>query len=156
MPFYPSLGDRLRKLASNYGFRVWFTYPGNVSDMFTCHRGRSHKSKSRNSVYCAYCTCGTQYIGESKRNLKIRLNEHTHISSNSAFSQHLQCEQHRPVLKDTVILATEPNTLKRKLIESLCISNKKVKTCNTGVSFEFAPIWNALMEPLQKQVSHSD
>ncbi len=57
MPFYPNLGDRLRKLASNFWLPVWFTYPGNVTDMFTQHRGRTHKSKSRNSVYCCYCKC---------------------------------------------------------------------------------------------------
>ncbi len=71
IPFYPNISDRLRKLASAYGFQVWFTYPGNVTEKFTQHRGRTHKSKSQNSVYCCYCTCGTQYVGESMRNLKI-------------------------------------------------------------------------------------
>ncbi len=85
-PYVPVLSDRLHKVASGFGFCTWFKYPGKVAEMFTAHRNRTHKSKIKNSVYCCYCKCGKQYVGESMRNLKVRLSEHQHPSSNSSLS----------------------------------------------------------------------
>ncbi len=80
---------------------LWFQYPGKVAQMFTCHRGRTHKSKSKNAIYCCYCSCGKQYVGESTRNLKVHLSEHLQPSSNSSFSMHLRKTRHSPVFKNT-------------------------------------------------------
>ncbi len=84
MPFVLILSDRLRKAASDAGFQMWFTYLGKVYDMFSQHRGKSHASKTRNSVYQRYCNCGIGYIRESTCNLKVRVAEHLHTSSSSA------------------------------------------------------------------------
>ncbi len=157
MQCYLNLSDRLQKLALNYGFRVWLTYPGNVTDMFTHNRGRSHCSKSRNVIYCCFCDCGVQYVGESMRNLKVRLNEHLHISSSSSFSQHLRANtDHTPIFKDTMILASESNMLKRKMMESACITSKKKKVCNAGPSIELSSLWQVLTESVAAQMSYSD
>ncbi len=58
-------------------------------------------------------------------------------SSNSAFTAHIkpnnwnlsvlpaeEVKAHRPVLENMVIMARESNNLKRKLLESICISSK--------------------------------
>ncbi len=61
-------------------------------------------------------------MGESERNLKLRLSEHLRNSSMSAFSGHiLQDIQHQPVMNNAQILAREKNSQKRKIIETLCI-----------------------------------
>ncbi|MCP4605663.1 MAG: hypothetical protein GY847_34945, partial [Proteobacteria bacterium] len=39
LPFVPVLGERLKKAASDAGFRTWFSYPGKVYEMFSEHRG---------------------------------------------------------------------------------------------------------------------
>ncbi len=88
-PFVPGVNEDLKKIATKYQLTSWYTYPGRPMDLFTKHRGRQHSSKSQNSIYCAMCSCGTQYIGESNRNLKVRLNEHLNKSSVTAFSMHL-------------------------------------------------------------------
>ncbi len=146
-PSVPGVSDRLRKIASSFGLWTWFTFPGKVPDMFTEHRGRTHKSKSRYSVYCCQCSCGIQYVGESNRNLKVRVAEHLHASSGSAFSSHLRANlDHSPSAQNTVILASEKSTLKCRILESLCIENKAAKRCNTGLSIEIPPIWKICTE----------
>ncbi len=90
------------------------------------------------------------------RNLKVRLSEHLHPSSNSSLSIHLHENKHAPIFKDTAILATEGNTLKRKLIESICIDSKASKVCNTGFSLEIPPIWKIFDEHVKHQLAHSD
>ncbi len=156
MPFVPNLGDKLRRAAGNAGFRTWFTYPGKVFDLFSQHRGRPHSSKTRNSVYQCYCNCGTGYIGESSRNLKVRVAEHLHTSSASALTVHLRKDGHKLVPKDTIVLATEGNLNKRRLIESICIHSRSARICNIGQSIEYSPVWDMCSEHVDDQLSTHD
>ncbi len=77
IPFIPGVSERLKKIASGYNVRTWYTFPGRISDWFTKYWGWQHPSKAQHTVYCAMCSCGIQYVGESERNLKVRLAEHT-------------------------------------------------------------------------------
>ncbi len=112
MPYVPGIGQKLQNIARKYDFETWFTFPGKISQLFTRHRGREHPSKSQNSIYCAQCTYGIQYIGESSRNLKVQLNEHHFGSSISLTSIHMHNTGHKPTMHDTVILGKERNCLK--------------------------------------------
>ncbi len=156
IPFVPGTSDRLRKLAAQFGLGTWFAYPGKLTDMFTRFRGRVHSSKAQDTIYCVSCSCGIQYVGESGRNLKVRIAEHMRNSSKSALSYHLSNYQHKPILKHTQVLATEKNLHKRKIIESLCISNKKSRLCNTGVSVELPLIWQLCAPMVSRQLAKSD
>ncbi len=156
VPYYLGISDRLRKTASKYGLLTWYQYPGRLSDMFNVHRGRNHPSKTKDAVYCTTCVCGVQYVGQTGRNLKVRLSEHLTNSSNSSLSAHLLNTGHKPTLKDTQILFREKNEHKRKLIESLCIEHKKSKLCNTGVSLDLPVIWNLCAAELASQLKHTD
>ncbi len=159
IPFVPTLGDKLKKLAAQYGIVTRFAYPGRLNDIFTSFRGRSHLSKHQDSVYCVNCSCGLQYIGESSRNLKVRLAEHIKNSSQSAFTYHLlnnDSAMHKPVFKDTMVLARETNTTKRKVLESLCIQTKKAKVCNNGTSVNLSPVWSMCAKAMANQLSRTD
>ncbi len=162
VPFYPILSDKLRKLASNQGLQMWYTYPGRVSDQFTAFRGRTHPSKSIDIVYCVDCSCGLQYVGESSRNLKVRLSEHLHPSSNSAFSNHIfddsrkKRSDHKPLIHQAQIIAWEKGTVKRRIIESLSIEHKRSRMCNTGVSVVLPKIWNQCAKQLAGQLTRTD
>ncbi|MCP3686727.1 MAG: hypothetical protein GY861_29160 [bacterium] len=46
--------------------------------------------------------------------------------------------------------------LKRKIIESLTISNKKARLCNTGVSVELPEVWKTCAPMISRQLSSSD
>ncbi len=56
-----------------------------------------------------------------------------------------------------VVIVTEKIFFfKRCIAESLCISHKRARVCNTGLSIEIDPAWNACADLVTKQVSHSD
>ncbi len=112
-PYVPGVSELLRKVANKFEVLSWYTYPGKAMDLFTRHRGRVHLSKTRNSVYCAICSCGCEYVGETNRNLKVHIREHLQPSSSSALTAHLKEQDHSAITKDTTILATESNNLHR-------------------------------------------
>ncbi len=188
-PFVPGVSEDLKKISTKYELTSWCTYPGRPMDLFTQHRGCQHQSKAQNSVYCTMCSCGCKYIGESKRNLKVRLNEHLHQSSTTSFSAHIKSKKrqqqlnkqtrqltchvnsqeqqqqepevttmqgllsaHEPIWKNTVVLDTEHNNLKRKIMESLCIQNKFASLCNAGLSVEIPAVWGACRLQLGKEL----
>ncbi len=157
LPFVPGTSDKLQKLALQFRFGTWYSYPGHLSDLFTQYHGRVHLSKAQNSVYCLSCSCGVQYVGESSRNLKVRIAEHLRHSSNSSLTAHLHNnDNHKPVFKNTQILAREGNTVKRKIMESLCINHKKAHLCNSGFSVELPQIWQLCVSVVSRQLAKSD
>ncbi len=89
-----------------------------------------------NTIYGVQCNCGLQYVGESSHNLKVRIKEHLAKSSASAISIHVRENDHAIVPHNTIILASEKNNRKRKILESLFIENKFPLLCNTGPSLE--------------------
>ncbi len=196
-PFVPRVSEELRKIATKYGVTCWHTFPGRPIDCFTAHRGRQHASKRKNCVYCTVCSCGKKYIGETNRNLKVRMKEHLQQSSNTAFSAHLKPAarpqqtqhrtrqfthhlnsqqeqsqhsdrlsqptnstsdntQHRPIWKDTLVIGSERNGLKRKLMESICIKSKAPLLCNTGLSIDVPAVWGNCREKIARDLSALD
>ncbi len=125
-------------------------------DRFTIHQGWLPVAKTRHAVYRCFCSCGATYVGESERNLKLRISEHLTASSRSAFSDHLQNNGHRPSPKDTLVIGCEKNKIKWKLLETIAIDhswkNKEQKLCNAGVSSDFPAIWQICTRAIRKQL----
>ncbi len=160
-PFVPGVSERLKTVAAKYGLSFWHTFPGKVQDLFTVHRGHSHPSKTKDCVYCTNCACGAQYVGETNRNLKVRLSEHRHNSSKSSLSLHIQdnkedTQRHEIMFHNSFILARERNGLKRKITESLCIEHKAAHLVNTRTSIEIPAVWKRCAEALQKQLADTN
>ncbi len=59
-------------------------------------------------------------------------------------------------MKDTMVLAHEKNMLKRKILESICIENKRARLCNNGVSIELPLVWNLCAPNMAKELAYSD
>ncbi len=89
--YIPGVSDQLWTIAKRYQVPVWFSYSGKLGDgLSSAYKERTHESKQRQSVYEAVCSCNKRYIGESLRNLKVRIVEHKSIHSESALSAHLR------------------------------------------------------------------
>ncbi len=157
IPFVPGISDKLKTIAGRFGVPTWYTYPGRGLDRFTQHRGRTPISKTQNTVYCCQCSCGIQYVGESGRNLKIRVAEHTNIRSNSTLSEHLNANlDHSLSAHNTIVLAREKNLHKRKLIETICIDHKAPKLCNAGLSIAFPAAWKLCTDGISRELRCMD
>ena len=78
-----------------------------------------------NVVYRLSCSCGSFYIGQTRRNLVKRLDEHQ-ASLNSEVCNHLQSNpNHRVDFNNPQILTSSPDKSKLLILESLCIQQLK-------------------------------
>ena len=59
----------------------------NIRSLFPLKDKNDYKSCV---IYKRDCSCGSRYIGESKRNAEVRWNEHNNPSKSSEPSKHLQ------------------------------------------------------------------
>ncbi len=166
-PYVPGLSERLRSLSSAHGVRSWYSYGGKIRDFVSHSKDFLHDSKSQHAVYKVSCECGTHYIGESVRNLKIRVHEHELKSSKSMISLHISSEneelrkkhlpQHHkidPVV--TSLITQEKNGRKRKFIESLYIKSKAANLCNVGGSVVISDIWDPSLPNIAKSLKILD
>ena len=72
-------------------------------------------------IYKGVCSCCTDYIGETIRNVKIRWNEHeSGIDKNSEYFKHLQ-EHLSHSFQWSVLSIAPKNTFKRKILEAYFI-----------------------------------
>ncbi len=55
-----------------------------------------------------------------------------------------------------VIVASERNMLKRKMVESMCIESKARRLCNTGQSIDIPLVWNLCSEGIEMQLAFLD
>ncbi len=166
-PYIPSFSERLRSLASRCGIRSWFSFGGKTSDTVSQFKDVLHVSKSRNSIYSVSCSCGTHYVGETARNLKVRIYEHRLKSSKSTLSLHVHAanellrlqnlpEDHEVEGMSTSVICQERNMRKRKFIESVVIKSKASKLCNVGGSVGVSGVWDPSLPMVAKRLKDMD
>ncbi len=145
IPYVVGVSDQLRAIGNRYQLKSWFSYSGKIADNFTASfKDSTHISKRKYSVYKAVCSCGEKYIGESERNLKVRISEHKSNSSNSTLSVHLrQGRGHTLEENRTEIVLYEKQFWKRKFLESLAILYSSENLCNAGPSVRVSSMWFA-------------
>ncbi len=89
VPYVRGLSERLRSVCAKYSVRSWFSYQGMLQETVSQFKDPFHCSKSQNAIYSVSCDCGMHYVGESARNLKIRIHEHAQKSSKSTISLYI-------------------------------------------------------------------
>ncbi len=157
-PYIPHVSEWLRSLAVRFGVRSWMSYGGNMAQSFSNFKDKYHNSKSQFSIYAIDCSCGTKYVGESGRNLKVRIGEHKLQSSNSAISLHTRTAGDNHVITEnmTTVIAQERNPRKRKFMESAVIKSKAARLCNTGPSVYVSDIWSPSLASLARSLAMLD
>ncbi len=143
VPYIPGLSDKLRNVAQRYNVKTWFSFRGRLGDGFSStYKDQVHFSKSRHAVYKAVCSCGREYIGESERNLKVRILEHESANSCTSLSNHLRISKaHVLESNRTQLLMYEKHWMRRKLLESMSILHNPTALCNVGLSTEVSDMW---------------
>ena len=68
-------------------------------------KDKSHYKSS--VIYKGVCSCGSRYIGETKRNAEVRWNEHNNPTKSSEPSKHFRCN-----INHSFTQAVISNTLK--------------------------------------------
>ena len=75
LPWVPVIGPKLRKELRKQNVRVIFTSPPNLKSILCNHKSKLLPN-SNPGVYQLKCTCGSIYIGETKKRILTRCIEH--------------------------------------------------------------------------------
>ena len=101
-------------------------------------------------IYDIPCECGKSYIGETGRNLEIRVKEHKASLRKgdpeiSKLAEHSITTGHRFKFEETKVIGKEPNWRHRKVHEAGEILKGGENVISTP-SFEIDPIWRPLIK----------
>jgi predicted GIY-YIG superfamily endonuclease len=152
-----NFSDKIKRILSNYNIRTVFKSSFTIKKSLIHTRPFNIIQNSKNWVYGIECNCGEIYIGESKRPLNIRLNEHKNNIrnkfkdpfnenlTNSLLANHIyeNCD-HIINWESTRKICKEEFWKKRKFIEAAtmkCLQKQCYKIISQE-SCEFDEIWN--------------
>ena len=98
-----------------------------------------------------YKHCSSVYIGETGRNLKLRLREHksTAHSANTCVSSHKIRAQHQ--WEGVKVLEKEKRSDTRKIREVIHIRKDPNPKINTSLGFELSPVYYSLLRSENKK-----
>ena len=106
------------KFTSN-SFRIVITRKTrNIRSLFPLKDKNDYKSCV---IYKRYCSCGSRYIGETKRNAEVRWNKHNNPNKSSEPSKHLRSNIN--YYFTWAVISNAPKNVKtKKNLEALYIS----------------------------------
>ena len=93
-----------------------------------------------------YFECPAKYIGETSRNVEIRVKEHINNVTTSNVGRHLHINGHNKNKIEAKLLYEENNTFERKLLENLSIEkmlrkNEKIICLNDQILTNEKPLF---------------
>jgi hypothetical protein len=121
--------------------------------------------ESKNVVYSIPCEDSShQYIGQTKRKLIQRKNEHersckdvSNIDPDSNYDNgvpfHVAQTGHQFQFDKMKILETEPNGFRRRMLESIHILKNRDSVVNLKAGIKIDPCWRPLIEDLDTDIS---
>ncbi|XP_055837264.1 uncharacterized protein LOC129905732 [Episyrphus balteatus] len=90
LPYRKGVSEGIGRILSNYGIKSIFKPPAKIRQIL-----RSPKDKiplQNPGVYSVPCSCGSEYIGETKRSISTRLNEHIKAIQKNEVTKSAICE----------------------------------------------------------------
>ena len=115
----------VKKILQSYNIRCISKYNNTLNNIIRSGKDKTTIDNSTEIVYKICCTnCPAVYIGQTKRALKNRINEHKKCSNpDSVISQHINKFNHIFHWDKIKILDKESNLKKRLLSEMLYINS---------------------------------
>ena len=108
------------------------------------------------TVYSITCSCGEQYIGQTKRPLRVRVSEHRRATrkgekQHSALAEHACNEGHDPLWDEGTKLAQVSHLGMRLAREALEIRMNDTNTINRNDGKQISGMWTSLFSNSQTQ-----
>ena len=162
-PYHPHARKMFQKLKRKFGMTCIYQKTATLGNFLFKRRPSPQLWEVKNSVYSIPRAHDPnhQYIGQSKRRLGVRILEHpnscltdlSNIQPDDKFDNgipfHLATTGHSFNFEDTKILEQEPNLFKRKLLESIHISNKQSMVVNIISGQKISPCWTPIIRQLK-------
>lgn len=154
IPWVPDLGPKLRRVFKKYGIKTVFSSSPNLNTVL-CSRNKCQlPPNSLPGVYKLDCSCGSSYIGETKKKISTRMQEHRRAIFNgewtsSGATMHAKTCTGSFEWEGNTTIATERFYRRRKVRESLEIRRHEAKL-NRDQGDHNTRSWEALFYSLDK------
>ena len=152
MPYIRGTSEVLQRTFRKYGANIYHKPYNTVRQQVTRVRDRTDKMKKCGVIYHIKCdSCEGDYVGETARQLNIRLKEprilslKEHMSrSSSAIYEHCEREGHKIRSENTKVLMSEDNFWKRKVKEAVEIRQRR-PSLNRDEGLELPRVYDSLL-----------
>ena len=132
MPYVKGVSDMIRRFFTRGGVKAYHTRSTKLRD----YRSHPKDSLSKDHTPCVdslSCSCGEQYIGQTKRPLQVRVTEHKRDSdkgkvTGSALAEHACNEGHVPLRHESKSMVQVPHLGMRLIREALEIRGNETST----------------------------
>ena len=123
LPYIGSASHKIERILKEAGIQLYHSSENKLFRSLCTHKDSVNEFQ-KPGVYRIPCECGLVYIGETGRNLSLRLKEHkTNCEKaeleKSAVAKHSWTNDHRIKRNEASILATESHKFSRKMRESI-------------------------------------
>ena len=126
IPYIPGLTEKLVRIFKRNGVNTYTKPTNTIRQYLVKPKDKTPKEDQCGVIYEITCnTCQEQYVGETKRQFKIRFKEHTDMKHpNSAITEHIQETGHTFDIDNTKILGKEEGKTRRQILEALKIHQR--------------------------------
>lgn len=154
--FLPIITDNFKHFLKDTDTRLAYVSLNKLNRFIKSHKDTIPKSSNTNVVYKIICNeCSASYVGQTKRRLNTRINEHRkHINRNtnnkSVITEHRINHNHDFDWDDVKMLDTENNYTKRLISEMIHIK-RQLNSLNYQTDTECLPdIYENIINDLPK------
>ena len=153
LPYVRRLSEKLEKVCAPLGIKAVFK-PSNTLRQSLVHvKKRLPEEKKRSVVYQVPCKgCDQVYIGETKRNLKIRLAEHRQAvrrgDDKNGIAVHVQKCNHSIDWEGARVEQVITNYWMRSTAEAILIRQQS-PTMNLDRGLHLPSVWNPILDSIQ-------
>ena len=164
IPYIAGLSEAIRREGEKVGLKTVFAAKDTLKKRLT-HLKPKGEGKDKNLVYKIPCHCGANYVGETGRQLQVRVNEHRRNwekmkrdkeeekdteNISSLLAIHAVEKEHQIKWEEVKILASEVNMKKRKIHEAAAIYLEEEVISQP--SFEIPRIWRPVIREERKEI----
>lgn len=146
IPYVRGVSEKIRRISKTYNIRTSFKSSRTLREVLTKTKPQ-HPTNTKNCIYEVPCECGEVYIGETKRPLHVRIEEHKKNTqrgetTKSGIANHVWDNQHHIQWSEAKVLAKEDHWYKRKFKEAVFIDKKRAFSQQ---SVEIPNVWRPLL-----------
>ena len=144
LPYVQGLSERIERACKKLDVRAVFKSSKTLRGHLCRVKGKQPLDRTKGVIYNIPCTCGREYIGETGRNLRVRIGEHKYAiqrgNMSNAIAVHVHETEH-PIDWDSArVTEREKHFACRKIKESLHIK-RSVNCINTDPGYYMHPVW---------------
>ena len=160
MPWFPGISTKLKKCFKKAGIQTVFKSGKNINQILTAKNKPKLPLNSYPGVYKLDCSCGKSYVGETKLQIKSRIDQHfktlqTGKWDSSGLSSHARNSHENIDWFKNNTLSIENKYFDRKVRESLEIRYNN--THHEGMNLDDGNyVTTNFWEPMFKYLRHSE